>query len=218
MSTIEVTDRRPIASIFRQLATRPVRWCVNLGIHPNVVSVASLAASATAAVCFGFAGFQPHLVFVGVALCFLRLYFNMLDGMVAVAANRVSATGEIANELPDRISDVLIFTAVSYGMMSVPTLGFWCAILSVLVAYVGTLGKAVGVHRDFSGPMSKPWRVVVLCMGVLATFWQVSRSNASPMATITPVDIACLVVAVGCVITVIRRLVRIVSALHCQNK
>ena len=33
----------------------------------------------------------------------------MLDGMVAPAAGKASRRGEILNDLPDRISDVVIF-------------------------------------------------------------------------------------------------------------
>ena len=216
MSTYEVADRRPIASIFRHLGTLPVRWCVSLGIHPNAISIASIIAAGVAAMCFVFAGFMPWLCFVGVGFCFLRLYFNMLDGMVAIAANKVSATGEIANELPDRISDVLIFAGAAYGMMSVPSLGLWCATLSLLVAYVGTLGKAVGVHRDFSGPMSKPWRMVLLSIGVVVTGFQLMAPYAPPMvmAPVSGVYIACLVIAIGCVVTIIRRVWRIIAAVQ----
>jgi hypothetical protein len=37
------------------------------------------------------------------------------------------------------------------------------------VAYVGTLGQAVGVQREFSGIMAKPWRMVVLHAGAWTT-------------------------------------------------
>jgi len=43
----------------------------------------------------------------------------MLDGMVAVAANKASRRGEILNDLPDRISDVIIFAGFAHsGLMN----------------------------------------------------------------------------------------------------
>ncbi len=44
---------------------------------------------------------------------------------------------------------------------------FWllAAIVALLTAYVGMLGQAVGVRRQFGGIMSKPWRMVVLHVG-----------------------------------------------------
>ena len=129
MQSHEITDRRPIASVFRQLGTLPVRWCVEFNVHPNTISITSVVVSVAAAACFLFAASLPMLGPLGVAFCLLRLYCNMLDGMVAIAASKASATGEIANELPDRISDVVVFAGAAYGMMCVPALGMWCACL-----------------------------------------------------------------------------------------
>src|SRR6185436_12951886 len=111
----------------------------------------------------------PELLIVAVGFCYLRLWLNMLDGMVAMVSGTASRTGEIANELPDRISDVIIFAGVAHSNMCHPLCGYWVAIFSLLVAYVGTLGQAVGVQREFSGPMSKPWRMVLLHVGAWIT-------------------------------------------------
>ena len=89
----------------------------------------------------------------------------MLDGMVAVAANKASRRGEILNDLPDRISDVIIFAGVAHSGLMNPIFGYWAAILAVLTAYVGLFGQALGVRREFGGVMSKPWRMVTLHIG-----------------------------------------------------
>src|SRR5262249_30269811 len=149
-----------IAGAFRQTAHSAVRWCVRLGIHPNLVSYASIVASAAAGLCFWQAAAAPVLLVAAVGFCYVRLWLNMLDGMVALASGQASRTGEIANELPDRISDVLIFVGVAHSGLCHPLAGYWAAILAVLVAYVGTLGQAVGARREFSGWMAKPWRMV----------------------------------------------------------
>ena len=114
------------------------------GIHPNLVSYSSIVASAVAGVCFWRAGALPWLLIVAVAFCYLRLWLNMLDGMVALASGKASATGEIANELPDRISDVLILVGAGHSGLCEPLGGYWAAIFALLVAYVGVLGQAVG--------------------------------------------------------------------------
>ena len=85
----------------------------------------------------------------------------MLDGMVALASGKASWRGEILNDLPDRISDVLIFAGVAHSGLMNPFFGYWAAIFALLTAYVGMLGQAVGVQREFSGLMSKPWRMVI---------------------------------------------------------
>ncbi len=45
----------------------------------------------------------------------LRLLCNLLDGLVAVEGGLRTKTGEIYNELPDRISDALFLAAAGYA-------------------------------------------------------------------------------------------------------
>src|SRR5258705_5962166 len=83
-------SRRQIGDGFRKTAHGAVRVCVRLGIHPDVISYLSIVASALAAVCFWKAAAAPWLLILGPAFCYLRLWFNMLDGMVALASGKAS--------------------------------------------------------------------------------------------------------------------------------
>ena len=222
MANYEISDRRPIADLFREIAHGPTRWCVKANIHPNTISYASIVASFGAMICFAFSSGATLPLLAGVGFCFLRLYFNMLDGMVAIAANKTSAIGEIANELPDRISDVLIFLGIGFSQLVHADAAWTVAILCLLVAYIGTLGKASGAHRDFSGPMSKPWRMVALAVGVLAfvLFGCLSGTSfGTSAALLRPyvLDATLIFIAVGCVVTTFVRLKRIVGALSSQQ-
>ena len=202
------TARRPIADGFRRTAHAAVAWCVRRRVHPDLISCASLVASAAAAACFYCAARRPWLLIVGPLLCDLRLWFNMLDGMVAVAAGVASRRGEILNDLPDRFSDVIVFAAVAESGLCRPWLGYWTAIAAVLTAYVGTLAQAVGAKRQFGGWMSKPWRMVALQIGAAATWVLFGRTGAT-----TPLEWACAAVLVGCVQTMAVRLRRTVATL-----
>lgn len=148
--------RRPIAPIFRRTADATIRVCVRGGISPNAISCLSVAVSAAAALGFWKSASRPALLVAAPALCYLRLWFNMLDGMVADAAGKSSRSGEIFNELPDRISDVLIFSGVAHSGLCSPIGAYWAALLALLTAYVGTLGQSVGARREYGGVMSKP--------------------------------------------------------------
>ena len=163
------TWRRPIAGVFRRTAQGAVHWCVRRGIHPNTVSYSSIVAAGAAALCFWQSSNVPALLIPAVGFCYLRLWFNMLDGMVALASGKASRIGEIVNELPDRISDVLIFIGVAHSGLCDPLTGYWAAIFALLVAYVGILGQAVGGPRQFGGIMTKPWRMVTLHVGAWLT-------------------------------------------------
>ncbi len=218
MTDYQPAWRRPIAQAFRRTAHVPVRWCVRLGIHPNLISYFSIVASAAAGLCFWQAEAVPGLLIAAVVFCYLRLWLNMLDGMVALASNTASRAGEIANELPDRISDVIIFVGVAHSGLCHPLLGYWGAIFALLVAYVGTLGQAVGVQREFSGVMAKPWRMVALHVGAWITLGLLWWGDGGiRYGRLTILDWTLLAIIAGCVQTIGIRLARILHALQKQG-
>ncbi len=206
------TSRRPIADLFRRTATGAVALCLRFDVHPDVVSYLSIVASAAAAVCFWHAGSHRWLLWVAPVLCYIRLWLNMLDGMVALASGKASPRGEILNELPDRISDVLIFVGLAHSGLNSPFSGYWSAILALLTAYVGVLGQAAGAQREFGGLMAKPWRMAVLHAGAWLTALWPAAGTPRP-GELTILDWACLVVILGCLQTVVVRLRRIFVAL-----
>lgn len=199
------------------MARFAVELCIRHGIHPDAISYASIVASALAAACFwGSARFHWFLL-VGPLFCYLRLWLNMLDGMVAVAAGKASARGEILNDLPDRVSDILIFAAVAQSGLCIPASGYWAAMLALLTAYVGMLGQAVGAHREYSGIMSKPWRMVALHVGAWMTFVSIRVLQRDRWGSLSILDWTCLVVIVGCLQTIFVRLGRIFAALRLKQ-
>jgi phosphatidylglycerophosphate synthase len=214
MADYQPASRRPISDVFRRTAHASVRFAVRRDIHPNTVSYASIVAAAAGGFCFWQAKAVPALLFAGVGFCYLRLWFNMLDGMVALASGKASPSGEIANEFPDRISDVIIFVGVAHSGLCHQLGGYWAAIFALLVAYVGTLGQAVGVQREFSGLMSKPMRMVVLHVGAWVTLCLIWWGDGSlEYRGLTILDWTCLLIIVGCVQTICIRLIRILRAL-----
>jgi phosphatidylglycerophosphate synthase len=213
MAQYEPTSRRPIGEGFRSTARFATTLCIRLGIHPDAISYASVVAAAIAAVCFWRSSADVRLLFVAPLFCYLRLWFNMLDGMVALASGKASWRGEILNDLPDRISDVVIFAGVAHSSWMNPFLGYWAAIFALLTAYVGLFGQAVGVQREFSGVMSKPWRMVALHLGAWITLARPSLA----LGRFTVLDLTCLVVAAGCLQTIAVRLRKIMAALRARS-
>jgi phosphatidylglycerophosphate synthase len=191
---------------------------VRVGVHPDVISYLSVVAASAAAVCFWQSAKYPWLLVLGPAFCYLRLWCNMLDGMVALASGKASWRGEILNDLPDRISDVLIFVGVAHSGLNAVISGYWAAIFALLTAYVGIFGQAVGVQREFSGLMSKPWRMVTLHFGAwitLGLIWW--NAGAIRFGGLTMLDWTCVVVVGGCLQTMWIRLGRIMRALVAKS-
>jgi alpha-beta hydrolase superfamily lysophospholipase/phosphatidylglycerophosphate synthase/SAM-dependent methyltransferase len=203
--------------MFRRTANGAVRFCVRAGIHPDVVSYLSMVFAAGAGACFLLARRYPWLLLIAPLLCYGRLWMNMLDGMVALASGKASRRGEILNELPDRISDVIIFAGVAHSGMAHLTLAYWAAIAALMTAYVGTLGQAVASRREFGGVMAKPIRMVVLHIGAWLSLALILSGRAARLGPLSILDYACLIVIVGCVQTIAVRLLRTFRLLEEQT-
>lgn len=159
-----------------------------------------MVAASVAAAAFALGGTNLAWLLVGCAGCLVRLWCNMLDGMVAIEGGTSSREGEIVNELPDRISDVLIFVGVALNPTCNLHAGYAAAIAAVLVAYVGIIGQTVGAPRQFGGLMSKPWRMVVVMVAAVLT--GVLESPAG----ISWFTLGCWIVVAGAVQTMFVRL------------
>ncbi|MHC4995002.1 MAG: CDP-alcohol phosphatidyltransferase family protein [Planctomycetota bacterium] len=114
---------------------------------------------------------------LGAVLIQLRLLANMLDGMVAIESEMGTPTGEMFNEVPDRIADPLILVGAGYAVGASVTLGYVAAIVALFVAYVRALGASMGAGQAFHGPMAKPHRMFTLtvaCLycGLAPSAWQ----------------------------------------------
>lgn len=218
MTGYEPDSRRPIADVLRKTAHRSVGLCVRWNIHPDAISYASVVAAAAAGVCFWQAGAAPWLLIPAAGFCYLRLWCNMLDGMVALASGKASRRGEILNEIPDRVSDVTIFVGTAHSGLCHVLGGYWVAIFAVFVAYVGTFGQAVGAGRQFGGVMSKPWRMVTLHVGAwitLATIWW--NDGGIEFGGLTILDWTFLAIILGSLQTITIRLGRIVKNLNTES-
>src|SRR4051794_8653561 len=132
--------RRPIPARETRWAARSARFLARLGLTPNIISLASIAVAALAGACFvagarGGTGWHVALFVLAAVLMGVRLLCNLFDGMLAVELGMKSASGAVYNDLPDRISDAVIFIGAGYGADGAvwgPALGWAAALLAVM--------------------------------------------------------------------------------------
>jgi phosphatidylglycerophosphate synthase len=207
----------------RALATRERAWAKCLahrlaraGVRPNTVSLLSVVSALLAAGAFtSVAGAEGRsraaLLAVAAACVQLRLLCNLLDGMLAIeerswvpaSAGTVNQIGQIYNELPDRLADIVILVGAGYGLRSLPygvTLGWAAAVLALLTAYVRVLAGSLGLPQSFIGPMAKQHRMFTLTVATLLSIPEALAGRA-PGA----LRAALLVIVVGSIVTVVRR-------------
>lgn len=153
--------RRPIAARSSGFAQKLTQALLKTSVTPNQISVASIVFAAIGAVALVYASEHPLLYLAAIAGIQLRLLCNLLDGMVAVEGGRGSPVGVLYNEIPDRLADTMLLVAMGYAAGS-PSLGWACALVAALTAYIRVFGGALGQAQDFRGPMAKQHRMALL--------------------------------------------------------
>ncbi len=204
----EPENRRPLKVRGARLAQRFAHWLSQRRVTPNQISVTSVFFAGLAAGCLLVVGrADGALVWIAAVLAagFIqcRLLCNLFDGMVAVEGGKSTRSGELFNDIPDRIADPLILVAAGYATAVVPwaaALGWAAGIGAVLTAYVRTLAAAIGAPVDFRGPMAKQHRMAVMTLACLVSalepaLWSRGWALLAALGVIT----------VGCLITVARR-------------
>lgn len=201
--------RRPIRSRDWPLIRGTARFLTARGASPNHISIASVGFAALAGLCLfnlPSASFGAGLLLSWCAgLCILtRALCNLFDGLVAVEGGRATKSGELFNDIPDRIADPLIIVAAGYATVLMPwaAAAGWCAgLLAVMTAYVRTLARSVGAPTDFRGPMAKPHRMMVMMIACLIAPFETYAGL--PAGTVFLA--ALLIIIAGCVVTLWRR-------------
>jgi phosphatidylglycerophosphate synthase len=211
--------RRPLKTRQAAWANRLAQLLVKWHASPNGISLASifLAAGTGAALYFSgeFTGGRRALMLVlAVAGIQGRLLCNMLDGMVAIEGGRQTKSGEIFNDLPDRIADALIFICAGYAarMHSFGVeLGYIAATLAIFTAYVRMLGGASGLKQSFMGPMAKQHRMFALSLACVLSIFETRFVSAG-----TILWASLIVINIGCIATIWRRTARIARELNAR--
>ncbi|MEO8083135.1 MAG: CDP-alcohol phosphatidyltransferase family protein [Ardenticatenales bacterium] len=210
-------DRRPLGARHWRLSYALAEWLVRRGVSANTVSLAGMVAGVAAGLCLwrtahADATVQRLYWLAAAALIGLRGSANMLDGMVAVGSDKASPIGALYNDVPDRVSDVATLIGLGGAAGGDVVLGLVAALMAVLTAYVRAIGRASGGPSAWDGPMAKTHRMalvvaVALCMAV-------APAAAHPLgAAYGWPAIALLVIALGCAVTIARRLRRIARAM-----
>jgi phosphatidylglycerophosphate synthase len=216
-SAAEVLDRRPIATRNRKWAQAATAWLAARNISPNAISIAGMFACIIGGIALGLTSISDYRIWWLIAAlgAQLRLTANMLDGMVALASGRASKVGELYNEIPDRVSDAAVFIGAGFAWGGNVALGYVATILAIFTAYIRAAGKIAGAPNEFCGPMAKQHRMLVITLiclysAITPRSWQMITFNDSQIGLMS---LGLVVIVVGCVITVIRRVSRITQAL-----
>lgn len=209
--------RRPIKARNRKWALVIAKWLASSGVRPNHISLLSILFAASSGLCVVLSvQYPPYIAtsFLLLAAVFiqLRLLCNLFDGMVAIEGGFKTKSGEIFNDLPDRIADPTILVCTGYALTSLPygsALGWLAGLLAVFTAYVRLLGGATGSTQYFIGPMAKQHRMALMTASFLIAA-ATRKWNLHEYVLVVALVAICL----GCVVTAIRRTFKIINELE----
>jgi phosphatidylglycerophosphate synthase len=210
-------DRRPIGLRDLQWLRAFSRSLARAGLKPNHISVLGMGFSALSAACLLLVPAVAHswssVLFIGAAAFIpLRGLCNLCDGLMAIEGGLATKSGEIFNDLPDRVSDTLVLVAAGYAVPGAAwghELGWLAALLAALTAYVRVLGAAAGGAQQFGGPMAKSHRMAVMGLACLTAAAE-SAAGRPPWTIVGGL----VVVAGGSAVTIILRTARIIRELE----
>src|SRR5689334_23973862 len=161
-----MTYTRLIGKICGAIIDRIVRWLALSRIHPNVLTFLGLVINIWAAFLFAQGRFRAAAaVVIGAGL------FDMIDGRVARATDRVTKFGGFFDSVLDRYSDLFLFMGLLVFYASINRFPYiiLTAIAmtgSVMVSYTRARAEN-SIPKCKVGFLERPERIVLIIIGAL---------------------------------------------------
>lgn len=141
-----------------------------LGLTPNAITVLGFLGMCAAAV----AASAQQWVLAGVLVALFGA-FDMLDGALARATNRVTPFGGFLDSTLDRTGENLVLAGVAFGCAQAQfDAGVLAALLAMafgsIVTYARARAEALGVHGEV-GVAPRPERLLLIAAGLILGGW-----------------------------------------------
>lgn len=201
-------NRRPLKVRGSILSQKIASYLSKKDITPNQISIGSIIFSIISSVfillissnnTFGI-WIAPIL---GALFIQIRLLCNLFDGMVALEGGKSTKSGELFNDIPDRVSDSIIFISVGFSLSNLSfglELGLIAALFAALTAYVRVLGTSMNAGSFFIGPMAKQHRMAILTIALILTPFELWFNGTDYLLTVS-----LFIITIGSFLTIINR-------------
>ena len=147
---------------FQQTLRPLANLAMRRAVSADQLTIAAIALSFIGGIALALSGQQPLLLLLAVPVVLGRLALNALDGMVARSSGSASRSGELLNELGDRVGDLLLVGGLVLAGHGDIRLGAIALAAITLPGAVGVSARAAGGSRRYEGPLSKPDRMAAL--------------------------------------------------------
>src|ERR1700731_3273545 len=164
-----------------------VRWLALSRINPNVLTFMGLVVNTWAAILFGSAtaATQKRLFFLAGLVIIFSGFFDLVDGQVARATNRVTRFGAFFDSVVDRYSDASQFLGLLVFYARVDRFFYVGLTAFVMVSFTRAPAESlIGSCRV--GFMERPERLVLVIIGALfncmaPVLWVIAVLSTAPV-------------------------------------
>ena len=159
--------RLQVERLIRQALGPVIQFLVRRQVSPNAVSITGFLVTIVAAGLFiGGAPVAAGLIFL------LGSLFDVLDGELARASNRVTPFGAVIDSLLDRISEGALLIAIAWyfadrGEVAGVVITAAGMLGSMSTSYVRARADAVGMTCAV-GWITRPERIIILTLGLIS--------------------------------------------------
>lgn len=160
-----------------------------------------------------------YLVFAGV-LVFAHGLLDMLDGVIARRYDKATPLGDFFDHVADRVSDVLLLSAVAFSPWGDIRVGLWAIVAALMTSYLGTQAQAVGAGRMYTGFVARADRLVLLMVAPVVDHALAGQGVQLAWVPGAPHALGLVLwyIAIGGTITAAERFVRIARSLSKRSK
>jgi CDP-diacylglycerol--glycerol-3-phosphate 3-phosphatidyltransferase len=155
-----------LKNFYLNILTPVVKFFIAREINPNMFTTVGFVVSIASAYFFGIGS----LTVAGI-LVLLSGTFDIIDGRVARATNRVTKFGALYDSTLDRYAEVIMFFGLAYYFVSLDYLWRSVAVSialggSLMVSYVRARAEGLGFECKV-GIMQRPERIVLIGFGAI---------------------------------------------------
>jgi archaetidylinositol phosphate synthase len=130
------------------------------GLSPTSWTFVGLLVSLAAGAAYWSSGYRGELL--GGLLILLSGFFDVVDGAVARATDRVSKKGAFLDSTLDRVAEVAVYSGLLVGGYANPLLILLALSLSLLVSYTRAKADSLGVSLSGVGIGERSERLIAL--------------------------------------------------------
>lgn len=170
------------------------KFCLKLGLTPNVLTAISFACAVAAGVCL-----WQRWVIAGVIMMLLTALADMLDGATARAGNIGTVFGGILDHVSDRYGEALILIGISLSGMAHPVWAIFALFGMIIASYTREAAEAIGkIDNVAVGAVGRLEKFAIIIVGLILE---------SFLEAYSPLTFALIIVGVVSYVTSVQRLI-----------